>query len=471
MGIMKKCTLLIDRGMQHRIDVRHLHVPPLRSSKIHQKKTDGPMVPRMAFQRVGVSPGKGVMQARVPKSEVVEDLMGKLDISEIKKRLEILFANMRRREKIPPDTDVNSFFVLGGDGKYHFESVKYKELFKESSEDKDKIYFNPADAQTAFKGTELEKLKNVFDNAKIVVGNTLSDKGKIEKVFRSKKEDACNNYTEIDKKIGEFKLQADNATKIHTDYNGDDAEIGIGGYANFVNQYVHFNRMVANDTSGAKTIVIHEFAHLSRASIRDFGYVGSPGFDSMEDDVKVNNAAHYEIVPGWILGSSIYGAVRDFIPMSEKTTGKAETVPSVKVDAKTAGKRKASEFLRKAWAKALNIVSRLRFYNMNPSEMKDRALSVCLDISEKLGLTVHLKKSNEEVTVLDIVLMEDMGHSIAEWMTILPKMEYPDMESGSELPTDDHVYYDYFLKELLRNNIRGGMNLEKLEYLQGCDLP
>ena len=83
----------------------------------------------------------------------------------------------------------------------------------------------------------------------------------------------------------------------------------------------------------------------------DHGYYGSAGFVGMSKNLKLHNAAHYEELPRRYLGKSKYDGLT--FTEGKTATGKAQTYED-KV------RRKASEYLRKAWDKAVNVHGWLR---------------------------------------------------------------------------------------------------------------
>ncbi len=94
-------------------------------------------------------------------------------------------------------------------------------------------------------------------------------------------------------------------TNVHTDYNHDDEQTGLGGWAKFATQMVHLEPDVAagKDPIESALTILHECMHLADGAIEDDGGYYPPsaaksdGWETMDDDEKLNNAAHYEEIP------------------------------------------------------------------------------------------------------------------------------------------------------------------------------
>ena len=67
-----------------------------------------------------------------------------------------------------------------------------------------------------------------------------------------------------------------------TDYNLDDPETGLGGWADYASQHIHLESAVARVTNvnEAKVTIIHEACHLANPTVDDKGYYGGAGFEA-----------------------------------------------------------------------------------------------------------------------------------------------------------------------------------------------
>lgn len=394
----------------------------------------------------------GVIQcARLPSPQSLVDAMKYMDIGVIKDRLEKLLQEWAKQHHLD---DPNGFVqetmrVLFVDDKFKLD--EYKTFCCGKS--KDSVYYNPADAQAKPKEEDESRLHSLVDGALAALHGMNSVH--IEKVFCPWGKVAKENYKLIEAKIKELDRKIKKMVTV--DYNGDDTEQGRGGYANFDRKYVHFNMEHCSDDNMGKTTIIHECAHLSRSEIIDKGYVGTPGFDTMEGKEKIKNAAHYEVAPGWYLGAtSVYGEERDFIPKSERG---GETTES----SEETGRRAASEYFRAAWAAATNKVTLLRDLNMDITgtlgfghELKE--------LSNKLGLTMHEQnKIIVKSTVLDITLMENIAHILVVMMRQVCTIPF---EGTADDRIDENTYKEYFIKTVIENKASPEVNREVVEYLQ-----
>jgi hypothetical protein len=274
--------------------------------------------------------------------------------------------------------------------------------------DRSRIYENIDDTWAEIRPADEPKLKAVIDDASKTIDAAMGDATGLKQVFGTKDAEAKARYASA--KAALATVKANMATALETDYNRDDEQIGLGGWANFVDQHIHLTRKVAevHDAKKAQITIIHECAHLANAAVRDHGYYGSPGFEGLPDEVKVNNAAHYEELPARALGISKYSGVT-FTP-GKAASGKAETFED-KV------KRDASEYLRKAWDSAINAYSWLRDIRMEQEGGSDATFKAykksILRLSKLQHLTIHKQKKPKTVEMIDIVLSEGVTRATA----------------------------------------------------------
>ena len=342
----------------------------------------------------------GVIQARVPNYGALNALKDRLPVDVIKQKLTVLIFDLW-----PGSTprNINDWVntIVNFDGSIN--QAKYERLFRDADPGKEKAlqYKDPKQADTEFSIDDQKAFRTVLMGAKGLLDNTKSEGGLIYNVFGGTYSGAKSNYNRIGMKIEQI-CQNDRVDTT-TDYNGDDAQIGAGGYADFSVQKVHFMLDVLNNTTEDKTTVIHECAHLIDNSIDDKGYFGSPGFENMSDDDKLHNAAHYEVVPGWIAGLTTYPKGMIFSYKSPAVLGIAED-----------GERQASEYLREAWDAAFNSFLKLREYVDKPLLLAQE--TVLKDFSNIMNLSMHSQTSPCQVTLLDVTLMERKTRNICLMM-------------------------------------------------------
>lgn len=316
-----------------------------------------------------------------------------------------------------------------------FSMEKYREF---CNGHENLLYKDPRQATAPMTPGHTSTFQSVANKAQDVV-NRIKGNENVGKVFGTKKNEAEANYGLIYAKI---KSLSDQCTSMATvDYNGDDAEIQAGGYANFYEQKVHFSPKTCEDNELSQMTVIHECAHLSNATIKDNGYVGSPGFDTMEEKDKITNAAHYEVAPGWDRGMTTrYGAPRVFTPAVEG---------SGTVTDEDWGRRAASEYFRKAWANALNILICLKEYRTSITGTFGHG-EVLKEFSRKMGLTLHRQdKWIVKVTLLDITLMENITRMLGKSMGWIKDQVF----EGGEADRGDKAAYESYFKRKLKERL------------------
>ena len=219
--------------------------------------------------------------------------------------------------------------------------------------DRSKIYERAVDAEAKLTAADKTKLITAIGRADLMLDDAIADDGKIKLVFGTKSAQAKANYVKAKAALAKLKGKID--TNVHTDYNRDDEQVSLGGWAQFSTQMVHLEPDVAagkHPIESALTI-LHESAHLASASVKDDGGYYPPsatksaGWEAMTDDEKLNNAAHYEEVPRRQLGNSVFKPDQEFKPGISASTGGAVTF-------ETEIRLAARQHLRMAWDAAVD---------------------------------------------------------------------------------------------------------------------
>ena len=403
--------------------------------------------------KTGESVSGGVIQGRIPNFAELNALHSRLELNVIKEKVKILLRNLQLEGKILKKEGevVNVDLLINPDGSV--DSVYYKELFGEvgDTEYEKKVYHDADQSHTALKPGDEANLKIILQSAQTTVEQTLPCEKKLQEVFGStESKNAKRNYTKIVKKLNG--LGKNIAKKVTTDYNGDDAQLGIGGYANFSRQDMHIMQNLCKRVNlDGITTAIHECAHLADNSIKDYGYMGTPGFESMKGERKVNNAAHYEVIPAWILGKSIpYPVGYQFIPYNHAGGGGDSEL--------SLGKKEANDYFESAWSVAVNLSLCLKkLYS------KGEQIEQTNDIMEKsrvLSLTIH-QSTDHRVSLLDITLMQDMARTLAFMQQELKE----DTENIVTLGIEKEIYKFHFINKIIAANSREGITPENIEYL------
>lgn len=140
--------------------------------------------------------------------------------------------------------------------------------------------------------------------------------------------------------------------KVVTDRSGYSDEVSLGGLTGFHDQIALGPGMIDNPDDPESIItMIHESMHAGNSDVDDKGYIDQPSFTQLPEDVKLTNAAHFEVVPRRILKASFAFGGQTFIPAGATVGG--VTAPAM-TDAEKAI-RGASETFREAWTTGLNL--------------------------------------------------------------------------------------------------------------------
>lgn len=394
-----------------------------------------------------------VIQGRIPNFAELNALHEKLSVVVIREKVKILLKNLQIEKLVLKGQDVDLAVkeLIKDDGMVNLE--RYEDWFGEANgdEDKQKIYHKADQSHTALKPGDEANLKIILQSAQTTVEQILPCEKKLQEVFGStESKNAKRNYTKIVKKLNG--LGKNIAKKVTTDYNGDDAQLGIGGYADFSRQDMHIMQNLCKRVNpDGITTAIHECAHLADNSIKDYGYMGTPGFESMKGERKVNNAAHYEVIPAWILGKSIpYPVGHQFIPYNHAGGGGDSEL--------SLGKKEANDYFESAWSVAANLSLCLKkLYS------KGEQIEQTNDIMEKsrvLSLTIH-QSTDHRVSLLDITLMQDMARTLAFMQQELKE----DTENIVTPGIEKEIYKFHFINKIIAANSREGITPENIEYL------
>ena len=273
--------------------------------------------------------------------------------------------------------------------------------------DTDDVYTTAADAETKLRPADKAKLDDVARAAADEIDKAMADAQGLKDVFGANAALAKARYAKA--KAALKRAMANSDTAIDTDYNRDDPQVGLGGWALFSAQHIHLTGDVAEvkDRNAAIITLIHECAHLSDPAVEDLGYYKSDGFESMSEADKVNNAAHYEELPARSLGISQFAS-------TVFTPGQKNGLP---VTFEDEVRRAASEYLRKAWDAAVDAHQFVRNVakemNAKPASNAFRSNKASLiEISKMEQLTIHQQvPAPTEVTNLDLVLSEGVAHA------------------------------------------------------------
>lgn len=275
--------------------------------------------------------------------------------------------------------------------------------------DRTMVYKTVQDAFTTPRAVQQADLKNGFGSAAKMAGKVSSDAKGLRRVFGSKSIAAKSNYLKIKAKLNDLATKI--STNITTDYNGDSEESLVAGWARFEDQHLHLRKKAVRDPSltNSKLTFIHEASHLADSNINDLGgYMGTAGFVFAEEEVKLNNAAHYEVLPCVQWDRSCAYKKTPFKPGSVKPQ-----------TAEVQLKASAEEYCKKAWEAAGDFFALIKKVYLKQSvygkyilRRKMNQLPL-LTASKLMGLTLHKQNTYPPlITQLDVVTTESVVRAI-----------------------------------------------------------
>jgi hypothetical protein len=282
-----------------------------------------------------------------------------------------------------------------------FDEKEFAKVVDEK--DRSKVYEKVADAQTQVNSTDKPKLEAAMDDASNLIDQAMADSAGLVEVFGKQAKLAKDVYAQAKRMIAHVKANMD--TAVDTDYNRDDEQVGLGGFALFGDRHIHLEHSVAEvaDKDEAAMTIIHECCHLANRFVDDRGYYqADSGFEAMPEVLKVANAAHYEELPRRIRGISLFPG--PLVP-GKTTAGKETFADKVKRD--------ANEYLRMAWDKAVDVHMFIRGIRKdieagNTSTFTSSKTRI-LEVSRLAHLTVHEQSTPDTVQTIDVTLAEGIA--------------------------------------------------------------
>jgi Domain of unknown function (DUF4157) len=395
-----------------------------------RSETDGSEGPRTGFiplqqaasnlqkardKRLGSVLSKGPIHFRVPTSSDLKKLFsaGTVPESALKAGVELALTRMAKEGHLKTKDSVSVVMAKIFPSAGVFDEAAYRKAVDVT--DRRKVYQSVLDAETKVTSADKPKLKTTMEDAAKLIDTAAADDADLVSVFGSLKSRAKAVYVKAKTALKRAIAHID--TTVTTDYNLDDPETGLGGWASFSDQKVHFESSVAQvkDKDDAEVTIIHESCHLASDAVVDQGhYYGSSGFESLAEARKVTNAAHYEEIPWRKLKKSKYqrkdGSFIDFKP-GVSTAGTSETFESK-------AKSKANEYLTHAWDKAVDVDTFFRDIRVaqlagNKAPF-NKSRARILQLSKLMHLTVHEQPAATAcVNQVDVVLAEGIARGTA----------------------------------------------------------
>lgn len=158
------------------------------------------------------------------------------------------------------------------------------------------------------------------------------------------------------------------SNRIVTDRSGYGGEVGLGGLTNPDQIALSPDCIDQPNVDEHIVTLVHESTHAGNAAITDHGYIGSTGFTTLATNIKLTNAAHYEVVPRRIRHMANDYAGQVFVPAGTAAVvgGVAHAAPALTPMQQSC--RRASETYREAWTLGLQVHSALVRVNLHPNE-------------------------------------------------------------------------------------------------------
>jgi hypothetical protein len=434
---------LIAHELTHTVQQqRHVPAPPSPiRAKTAQKARKIPLreaaanLRREQDKRAATILAKGPVQFRVPTTADLKALFTSGTVPEdvLKDRIQLALTRIKvdpgvgrdptEKKKTLKTTDsIAEIMKKVFPAPHVFDEAAYEAAVDVT--DRTEVYQSVADAEARVTSADKPRLKTIMGDAAKLIDECAADDSDLQSVFGTRKNVAKAVYVKAKAALNKASANVD--TKITTDYNLDDPETGLGGWARFSDQQVHFraNVVKATDEALAKIIIIHEACHLADPTVKDDVYYGRPGFEHKTEDEKVKNAAHYEEIPARKLGKSKYqrsdGSFIDFTPAASGAKGLEERV-----------KEKAVAYFRKAWDKAADVHKFIR--DIRGDELKGNTASFhakeprIREISRLMHLTVHEQPpATAAVNQVDVVLAEGVVRAMNRIQGTVMSQTVPD---------------------------------------------
>jgi hypothetical protein len=239
-----------------------------------------------------------VREAYTDKTLKIPEAVIKSRVTQLLQRME---KENRLKSKDPVATIIAKIFPSPGT----IDEIEFDKAIDTS--DRKRIYRSVVDADTKLLPADRPKLQSAMKDAAADVKTVEGDTAGLKQVFGAKWSTAKGNYAVARKVLQDLAASASKLdAKVTTDYNLDDPEVSLGGWAKFSKQRMHLLLDVAQvkDVKETKATVIHEASHLASSSVDDHVYYARGGFFELDEGTKVANAAHYEELPRRLFATS-----------------------------------------------------------------------------------------------------------------------------------------------------------------------
>jgi hypothetical protein len=337
----------------------------------------------------------------------------------IKDRIGQLLGRMKREGRLKSADPVATIVakIFPGPGK--IDEAEFNKAIDVA--DRTKIYQSVVEADTKVKAADKPKLQTAMQDAADLVKKVEGDAAGLKQVFGAQDAAAKTCYAGARKVLED--LAKDLGSHVTTDYNLDDPEVSLGGFAIHSEQKMHLLLRVAqvDDPKDTKATVIHEATHFANASVDDQVYYANAGFFELDEASKVANAAHYEELPRREMKTSKFDK-KTFTP--GVTPGGGAVTREDKVKAAT------NRYLRMAWDAGVDAHMFIRgvrreYLAGNNKPFNDHK-ALILEISKLMDLTVHEQAAGKAiVTTLDVTLSESISRGVAIVGSLANSVPFP----------------------------------------------
>ncbi len=207
-------------------------------------------------------------------------------------------------------------------------------------------------------------------------------------------------------------------------------------------------KSATSDINEATITLLHEALHAGNNSVSDNGYITDQSFSKLPEATKLNNAAHFEVVPRRILNMSFDFKGQVFVPAG--TTSASGTV-SAPLSASQQSVRDASESIRLAWTLGLNL------HNLYDALYKDQTLWTVPQAGGSFAdglpywskvemMTIHQKTIKDPassdpaakpVSQIDMAISEGVTRQLVRAMTVINSV--PDVDADAATLLASHA--------------------------------
>ena len=392
---------------------------------------------------------------RVPTFKKLESTYKDKDLkipeAVIKDRVTQLLMRMKREGRLKSKDSVATIVgkIFPGGGK--IDEAEFNNAIDVA--DRSKIYESVTEAETKVKAADKPKLKTAMVDAADLAKKVQGDAAGLKAVFGAQDATAKTNYQNAEKALRDLPAKMD--SQVTTDYNLDDDEVGLGGWASNSDKKMHLLLKVAQvkDEKETKATLIHEASHFGSATVTDHVYYNNDGFFELDEAKKVDNAAHYEELPRREMGTSKFDK-KTFVPGTKPGGGAVTKEDKIKAA--------ANLYIRKAWDAGVDAhmfirAVRREYLAGNNKPFNDNK-PLIIEISKLMDLTIHEQAAGKQVvTTLDVTLSESISRGVSLIKSLTKTIPFPvpgaltDLELRDKIIAEAVKKYDSLLKDAARD--------------------